>query len=101
MSTDKGGKGTRKGKPNYKNGVLLKVIRSILPASKSGWEEVASDYRIATKEDDLRGYEDIKRHFIKKMCDSNKKVTGSSAPDAVVLAAQKVYQCRRWCLNTL
>ena len=26
------------------------------------------------------------------MCDSNKKVTGSSAPHTAVLAAQKVYQ---------
>ena len=35
---------------------------------------------LSTKEEDLRGYEDVKRHFIKKMCYSNKKVTGSSAP---------------------
>ena len=93
MSIDKtGGKGTRKGKPNYKSSILLKVVRSILPASKLGWEEVAEDYKLSTKEEDLRGYEDVKRHFIKKMCDSNKKVTGSSAPHTAVLAAQKVYQ---------
>ena len=58
-----------------------------MPASKSEWEEDASDYRIATKEEDLRGYEAIKRHCIKKMCDSNKKA---------VLSAQKVYQIGRW-----
>ena len=93
MSSDKtGGKGTRKGRPNYKNSILLKVIRSILPASKLEWEEVADDYKLSTKEEDLRGYEDVKCHFIKKVCNSNKNVTGSSAPHAVVLAAQKVYQ---------
>ena len=90
--SDKGGKGTRKGKPNYKSSTLLKVIRSVLPASKAEWEEVANDYRIAANEEDERGYEDVKRHFIKKMCDSNKKVTGSSAPAAAVLSAQTVYQ---------
>ena len=63
-----------------------------MPASKLGWEEVADDYKLSTKEEDLRGYENVKRHFIKKMCDSNKKVTGSSASHAAVLAAQKVYQ---------
>ena len=90
--TDKSGKGTRKGKPNYKSQTLLKAIRSILPASKAEWEEVARDYQMVTKEEDERGYEDVKRHFIKKMCDSNKKVTGSSGPAALILASQKVYQ---------
>ena len=47
MSIDKtGGKGTRKGRPNYKSSILLKVVRSILPASKLGWEEVAEDYKL-------------------------------------------------------
>ena len=37
MSFDKtGGKGTRKGRPNYKSSILLKVVRSILPASNRG-----------------------------------------------------------------
>ena len=36
-----GGKGTRKGRPNCKSSILLKVVRSILPASKLWWEEVA------------------------------------------------------------
>ena len=63
MSIDKtGDKGTRKGRPNYKSSILLKVVRSILPASKLGWEEVAEDYKLSTKEEDLRGYEDVKRH---------------------------------------
>ena len=51
MSIDKtGGKGTRKGRPNYKSSILLKVVRSILP----GWEEVADDYKLSTKEENLR-----------------------------------------------
>lgn len=55
MSIDKtGGKGTRKGRPNYKSSILLKVVRSILPASKLGWEEVADDYKLSTKEENLR-----------------------------------------------
>ena len=50
MSIDKtGGKGTRKGRPNCKSSILLKVVRSILPASKLGWEEVADDYKLSTK----------------------------------------------------
>ena len=52
MSIDKtGGKGTCKGRPNYKSSILLKVVRSILPASKLGWEEVADNYKLSTKEE--------------------------------------------------
>ena len=64
---DNAEKGTRKGKPNYKSATLLKVIRFILTASKAEWEEVATDYQAATSENGVRGYQDVKHYFIKKM----------------------------------
>jgi hypothetical protein len=81
----------RLGKANDNNNLLLRVIRSILPASKSEWEEVAEAYMKDSSETVLRSYGDLKIHFIKKMCKSNIKITGSSGPNDLTRSSQKVY----------
>ena len=77
--------------PNYKSRILLEVIRGVEPASKIGWERVAIEYKERSQEAVLRDYQDIKRYFIQKMCNSNKKITGESNAKKSVEDSQRVY----------
>ena len=66
----------RKGALNYKNEVLIKVIGDILPNGEYGWQAVAIAYRSASKEDALCDTNDLKKHWIKNLCNNMKKPTG-------------------------
>ena len=84
--------GRKKGCPNYKKDILLNVISDVLPAGQVGWTTVANRYMIATSENLLRDGVDIKRHFIEKLCNKNKKPTGESGPVADIKRAQEIYR---------
>ena len=75
--------------PNYKSNILLEVIRGVEPASKIGWERLALEYKEKSQEGVLRDYQNIKRHFIQKMCNSNKKITGEAAAKKSVEDSQR------------
>lgn len=84
--------GPKRNHPNYKNEVLLAVISEVLPAGAQMWEDVASQYQIATGEIEKRDADVIKRHFNDKLCNGNKKPTGNSgdARNDLILRAQRI-----------
>jgi hypothetical protein len=64
-----GGRG--RGVPNYKKDILMNIIADILPTGALAWQRVAERYRISSSENIDREY--IKRFFIQKLCNNNKK----------------------------
>jgi hypothetical protein len=71
----------RKGSVNYKNEVLIKLISKILPNGEYGWQAVAMAYQEKTKEEALRDCSDIKKHWIKNLCNNMEKPTGKTGED--------------------
>lgn len=84
--------GRRAGTPNYKRGTLLNIIKDVLPSGACMWQEVADRYKYASGELLDRKPSDIKRQFIQKYCNLNKKVTGQSAPKDQIREAQAIYE---------
>ena len=66
------------GLSNYKNGILLDVIEQLMPKGQVGWQAVADRYQIVSGETIARAYDDIRRHFIEKLCNNFKKPTGDT-----------------------
>ena len=62
--------------PNYQNELLLNIIEGILPSGPEQWKIVAQNYQQAAKEDDVRYYDDVRRHFIDKLCKKLQRQTG-------------------------
>ena len=48
-------------------------------------------YKDSTNESVLREYAVVKRYFIEKLCNNNKKPTGEAAPPVKVARAQRIY----------
>jgi hypothetical protein len=72
--------GRRSGAKNYKNKVLTNIIAGILilPNGQYGWYQVATAYMTAAKEENLRDTDDLKRHWVKTLCNGMKKPTGGT-----------------------
>ena len=68
--------GRRRGAVNYKNEVLIKIVGEILPNGEYGWQAVAIAYQDETKEETSRDTTDLKKHWIKNLCNNMKKPTG-------------------------
>ena len=66
----------RKGSVNYKNEALIKIIGEILPNGEYGWDAVAAAYQKVSNEEALRDTADLKKHWIKNLCNNMKKLTG-------------------------
>ena len=71
----------RRGSKNYKNDVLIDIVAKFLPNGELGWKTVAVAYQELSKEAVLRDHGDIKKHWIKKLCNDMKKPTGSTGED--------------------
>jgi len=65
-----------KGAVNYKNDMLINIISEILPNSEYGWQAVPFVYQEQSKEEQPRNTDDLKRHWIKTLCNGMKKPTG-------------------------
>jgi hypothetical protein len=87
-----GQSGRRSGFPNYKREILLNIINDILPVGQEHWKEVANRYKVAASENCVRDSVDLKRHFLEKLCDRNKKPTGVSSPKPEIQRVQKIYR---------
>lgn len=79
-------------KPNYKAKILLNIVDRLEPIGSAQWMEVADKYKVDSGEGDLRDWQDLKRYFVEKLCDKNKKPTGESAPKPQVARAQAIYE---------
>jgi hypothetical protein len=65
-----------KGSVNYKNKVLIKIINKILPNSEVAWEAVCTEYFNQSKEKVLHNTTDVRKHWIKNLCNNMQKPTG-------------------------
>jgi hypothetical protein len=68
--------GRKAGSKNYSNELVLNIVCAILPTSSDQWEEVARRYNFVAEGAVPRTGQDIKRHFIEKLCNRMKKPTG-------------------------
>ena len=65
-----------KGAANYKNDTLINIIAEILLNGEYGWQVVAIAYHEKSKEGKQHNTDDLKRHWIKNLCNGTKKPTG-------------------------
>jgi hypothetical protein len=65
----------KKGSVNYKNNLLVKIIEEILPSSELGWEAVVIAYQGRSNEEAKQDTTNIKKHWMKNLCNGMKKVT--------------------------
>jgi hypothetical protein len=64
------------GAKNYKNNLLIPIVAEILPNGEYGWSAVALAYQEQAREDEPRNTDDLKRHWVKNLCQNMKKPTG-------------------------
>jgi hypothetical protein len=65
-----------KGAKNYKNDLLIPIVAEILTNGEFGWSAVDLAYQEQAREDDPRNTDDLKRHWVKNLCQNMKKPTG-------------------------
>ena len=68
----------RKGSVNYKNEALIKIIEGILPNGEYGWDAVATAYQKVSNEEASRDTADLKKHWMRNLCNNMKKPTGGT-----------------------
>ena len=69
------------GRPNYQNNILIPISERILPDGTEGWRLVAIAYKVESKEEVLQSETDIKKNWVKKLCNNFKKPTGRTGQD--------------------
>ena len=74
----RGGGGRRQGIKNYNNRILIPIIEEILPNGSEAWRLVASAYKEQSGESNFRLEDDLKRNWVRKLCNNMKKPTGRS-----------------------
>jgi hypothetical protein len=64
-----------KGPVNYKNNdMLIKIVSERLPNGEYGWQAVSFASHEQSKEEQLRNTDNLKRHWIKTLCNGMKKL---------------------------
>jgi len=71
-------KGRKPGQPNYQNSKLIPIIERILPNGSDAWRLVAIAYKEESGEDSLRTEDDLRRNWVRKLCNNFKKPTGAT-----------------------
>jgi hypothetical protein len=80
--------GQSSGIPNYRNGILINIVKQQLPQGREAWMNVACLYQNASNENELRRGEDICDILVRKLCNNFKKPTGK--PDNLT---DRIYCC--------
>jgi hypothetical protein len=62
--------------PNYKNDILIDIVKSILPQGLEAWLLVAAMYQHKSGETTLCCGEDLCNNWNKKLCNRMQKPTG-------------------------
>jgi hypothetical protein len=65
----------RKGSVNYKNDLLIDIVANILPNGEYGWQTVAIAYQEQSNENILHDSAEMKKHWIRTLCNGMKKPT--------------------------
>jgi hypothetical protein len=66
----------KKGSVNYKNELLINIVADVLPNGEYGWQTIALAYQEQLKEEILHHSADMKKHWIKVLCNGMKKPMG-------------------------
>ncbi len=66
------------GTTNYRNDILMQVIAELRPCGALAWSNVAAIYHQRSNEAFVRDGDDVKRHWIEKLCNKMKKPTGNT-----------------------
>jgi hypothetical protein len=82
-------RGRSSGTPNYRNDVLINIVKQQLPQGLEAWRNVACLYQNASKENELRRGEDIRDNWVRKLCNNFKKPTGKPGD-----LTDRIYRCR-------
>jgi hypothetical protein len=78
----------KKGSVNYKNVLLIDIVADELPNGEYGWQTVALAYQEQLKEKILRDTADMKKHWIKVLCNGMKKPMGRTGE-----AGDRIQRC--------
>jgi hypothetical protein len=81
-------RGRQSGAKSYKKPTLYKIITQVKPVNALLWNIVAEQYRVECGEFEARPGPVIKKFFMAKMCNGNKKPTGSSGTDDFTVKCQ-------------
>ncbi len=73
--------GRRTGVPNYQNAILIRIVERLLPNGNEGWRLVALAYKEESGEENLRSEDDLKKNWVRKLCNNMKKPTGRMGAD--------------------
>jgi hypothetical protein len=95
----RGGGGRRHGVPNYNNRILIPIIEEILPNGTEAWRLVAAAYKEQSGEDNLRSEDDLKRNWVRKLCNNMKKPTGGSGADSTKDRTNRCIEIQRKILD--
>jgi hypothetical protein len=74
--------GRKTGVPNYQNSILISIVERLLPNGNEGWRLVALAYKEESGEENLRSEDDLKKNWLRKLCNNMKKPTGRMGADA-------------------
>jgi hypothetical protein len=61
---------------NYKNNLLISIINKLLPNGEVAWEAVCTAYFNQSKEKVLCNTMDVRKHWLKNLCNNMQKPTG-------------------------
>jgi hypothetical protein len=61
FSSNISGMGRQRGSVNYKNAVLIQIVKDILPNGEIAWQAVAIPYQEASGKEKLRDWNNIKK----------------------------------------
>ncbi len=70
--------GRKSGTPNYKNGLLISIVKEKKPNGALQWQDVAEEYHKRSGEALMRNPDDIKKHWNNVLCNKCNKPTGRS-----------------------
>ena len=78
---------------NNKKEVLLEVVQKVPPGGTYEWEGVCSLYKERFGESNLHDKDDVKQHWVEKMCNKLNKPMGNAGPAYDFIHIVK--KCRR------
>jgi hypothetical protein len=78
----------RKGSVNYKNDLLINIVADVLPNGGYGWQTVALAYQEQSNEEILCDSADMKKHWIRTLCNGMKKPMGRMGEDG-----DRIHRC--------
>jgi hypothetical protein len=77
-----------KGSVNYKNDLLISIINELFPNGEVAWEAVCTAYFNQLKEKALHNMVDMRKHWIKNLCNNMQKPMGRTGKNG-----DRIHRC--------